>query len=383
MSRITLLLLLVFSTVCSQTEVTFPEYLRQPSDSLKRIALKRSVQDLFKSLDNVNLDSTLISNGNTVLTIGTLNKINDYMKAADSTKSVIRNITNVSPIEGDVFLISAAYILDVENDSPLLIAQINLVAKENGEQFQFDIPLDYYTRYWNETRIGTTTYVYRDGMDFGIAEQFQAKNEEIAKKLGVEAENLNFYIVDNYQEVLKLRGIAYSINDNGQYRDGYGVVGNTIFSVMKSPDFSHDMFHYYSGKVNKRENRNWITEEGLAYLWGDAYYTDKEGKPISFKRLVDALKEYIEKHPDVNLYKLFSENIRIYDDIAPEVSVRSTLAGLIAHYVEKKKGKEGIIKLINAGRKDRLNNFLRVTSEIVNINSRNFNRKVLQLITDY
>ncbi len=69
--------------------------------------------------------------------------------------------------------------------------------------------------------------------------------------------------------------------------------------------------------------------------------------------------------------------------MAPEISVCSTIAGLIAKLVEKEKGMEGIFKLINAGRKDQLNTFLNATDEFLDINTKNFNRKILQLIADY
>ena len=43
---------------------------------------------------------------------------------------------------------------------------------------------------------------------------------------------------------------------------------------------------------------------------------------------------------------------------------------------------EGILKLINAGRKDRLENYLKVTNELIGINKDNFNLKVVKLIND-
>ena len=151
---------------------------------------------------------------------------------------------------------------------------------------------------------------------------------------------------------------------------------------MNNEDFSHDMFHYYSGQINKRENRNWITEEGIAYAWGNAYYTDKNGKMISNKRLITELKDYLAKNPNTDLFELFSKNEKIFNNIAPEISVRSTISGIIASQIEKKKGMEGILKLINAGRKDRLENYLKVTNELIGINKDNFNLKVVKLIND-
>ena len=107
---------------------------------------------------------------------------------------------------------------------------------------------------------------------------------------------LNFYLCDNYQEILQLLGFDYDLSANGTTRDGYGVISQSIFSVMHHEDFSHDIFHYYSGKVNERSNRNWITEEGIAYSWGNVYYTDKNGiikfSKTKFKSSEDWILEY-------------------------------------------------------------------------------------------
>jgi hypothetical protein len=56
-------------------------------------------------------------------------------------------------------------------------------------------------------------------------------------------------------------GYEYRATSNGKTRNGYGVVANTIFSVMHNEDFSHDLFHYYSAKIRSNEE-NWYAEEG-------------------------------------------------------------------------------------------------------------------------
>ena len=126
---------------------------------------------------------------------------------------------------------------------------------------------------------------------------------------------------ENYQEANRLLGVEFSVYENSKYRTGYGVVANTIFSIMNNEDFSHDVFHYYSGKINERKNRNWITEEGIAYLWGNAYYTDPNGEMITHQQLVEELKKYLQENPNETLYNLFENNPTIFTHLAPEVSV--------------------------------------------------------------
>lgn len=198
----------------------------------------------------------------------------------------------------------------------------------------------------------------------------------------MQVEKLDFYMCDNFQEISELLGFAYSLSSNGKYRDGYGVDSKTIFSVMNNEDFSHDILHYYSGQINERKNRNWITEEGIAYAWGNAYYTDKEGEMITQQRLISELKNYLVQNPDVNLFELFSSNTKIFNDIAPEISVRPTISVIIANEIERKKGKEGVLALINAGSQDQLESYLKATNDLIGIRKGNFNSKVAELIED-
>ena len=229
---------------------------------------------------------------------------------------------------------------------------------------------------------GNITYHFRGEINKERAELFNNTNTIIANKLEVTPEKFDFYMCDNFQEISELLGFGYSLQSNGKYRDGYGVDTQTIFSVMNNEDFSHDIFHYYSGQTNKRVNRNWITEEGIAYAWGNAYYTDKEGEMITHNRLVSELKTYLSQNPDTNIYNLFNNNTKIFNEIAPEISVRSIISGVIALEVERKKGREGISTLINAGSQERLTSYLKATDELLGINETNFNLKVEKLIRD-
>jgi hypothetical protein len=153
---------------------------------------------------------------------------------------------------------------------------------------------------------------------------------------------------------------------------------------MNNEDFSHDIFHYYSGKINKRENRNWITEEGIAYLWGNAYYTDKNGDMIEINQMVSNLKNHLHKNPNKSLLALFEENPKIFNNLASEISVRSVLSAIIAKEIEHKLGVQGIMELINAGGGEELvRKYLAVTDKLIGINKENFDKKVNELINNF
>ena len=381
---VTLISIFVFTSAIAQEAIVIPKYLQNPMDSITKQSFNQSLEIFFSEMEQGKINEDLLTPKRADLTKSQLQELVNYEIKKDSIAKETQDkfLINIYPISSDKYFIIISYTYQNPETNPILLYTINLIATETNDKFTFSVPLDYLTRYWKTETVGNITYHFREKINEEKAKIFDNKNIEIAGKLGLKPEKLDFYMTDNFQEISELLGFGYSLYSNGKYRDGYGVDTKTIFAVMNNEDFSHDMFHYYSGQINKRENRNWITEEGIAYAWGNAYYTDKNGEMISNKRLITELKDYLAKNPNTDLFELFSKNEKIFNNIAPEISVRSTISGIIASQIEKKKGMEGILKLINAGRKDRLENYLKVTNELIGINKDNFNLKVVKLIND-
>ena len=84
----------------------------------------------------------------------------------------------------------------------------------------------------------------------------------------------------------------------------------------------------------------------------------------------------------MELLNLFENDTKIFNHIAPEISVRSTISGVIANQIEKLKGADGISKLINAGSENQLDSFLKTTNLLLRINKENFNLKVKELLNN-
>ncbi|PHS08248.1 MAG: hypothetical protein COA88_07130 [Kordia sp.] len=382
--RILLLLNVLF--ICSvghaQEQLVKPSYLNYEITNIVKERILISLDLLINQISKGELNSDLITDENSGLTMSTLENFQEYELRKDSVRLKVKDkqVINLYPVSDNRYSLTIAYASSRTDETPVILYILNLIAADSNGKITFSTPINYLTRYWKTTTIGKITYHYRGEINKDRAELFAKKNILIANKLGVNPEKLHFYMCDNRQEILKLQGIEYSIRYNGKTRDGYGVDSGTIFSVMNNEDFSHDMFHYYSGKINERKNRNWITEEGIAYSWGNAYYTDEDREMITHKRLVNELNKYLTNNPKETILELFKENTKIFNHIAPEISVRSTISGLIANEIEKVKGMEGVQELINCGRKDKLKNYMDVIKDLVGITESNFNRKVLKLI---
>ena len=302
---------------------------------------------------------------------GTIKGIGIYgNKKNDSLYSP--QLIDLHAIGAGKYFISVAYV-----GSNTLKAIINLVATIHPDGIRFSVPLFYLTRNWQVKKVGRITYHYADYIDMKRAVLFNKKNTRIAEKLGLPPGNFDFYLVDNYFETLKLLGYSYDSETAGLENEGFGPVNGYIFSINHNEDFSHDLFHDYAEKV-RTHSRNNAAEEGIAYSWGNPYYTDEHGEMISRDRLVKVLREYLLKNPDTNLLDLFNKNPPI---LPSKTKVRSLLASLISDEVERRKGVAGIKLLIDCGRGD--DSYFKVTDQLVDINASNFNMMVKLLLEKY
>ncbi len=369
----------LFTNVKAQDFISVPSYVNMSKHNKKMIV--KSLDSLYQQIIiEEEIDSSFIEESNRKLTIISLKKIQHYELKEDSIKkeSYKRQLINIFPITKNTYSISIICTIKKENNLPIVLYLTDLIAKIKNNKVTFSIPLEYLTRYWKKQKIGNITYHYRNNLDKEKAIIFNKKNNDIANLFDIKAQQMDFYMCDNYQEILNLMGHKYSLYSNGSYLGGYGVIANTIF--MNHEDFSHDIFHYYSGLVNQRKNRNWIAEEGLAYTLGNAYYTDEKGEMVTQKRLLEELRSYLNHHKDTTLWTLFEKDYPIFDNIAENLSVRSVISSVIIDQVILTKGKKEIIELINSGGQEELTNYMRVINKLIGINKKNFNTRLNKLI---
>lgn len=377
-----LFLTLTILKVQGQSIFSRPTYLTIDADQNTKDNILKSLDTLFSQIDNGKLDTNSINKGNYKLTIATLTSLKGIEN--NDKDSIInfykRQLINLYPISTTEYFISVVYVGHRTNEAPILKTIFNLVAKNENEKFIFSLPISYLTKTWKTKVVGNVTYHFSDNINFERAKLFDKKNISIAKKLNLKPEKFNFYLCDNYQEVLHLLGYEYDLESNGKTRDGYGVDANTIFSIMHNEDFSHDLFHYYSAKV-RTNKRNGTAEEGIAYSWGNTYYTKQNGEIVTQRELVLSLKKYLQDNPQTSLIDLFDKKPKIFNDLAKEVSVKSTLSSLICDEIEKKKGIKGIKLLLNCGSGD--DNYFKCVDGLVQINRTNFDKEVMKLVEAY
>lgn len=258
-------------------------------------------------------------------------------------------------------------------------------------QWLIDLPLQANTNTWKTQRIGAVTYHFENSLNTTRAQRFATKYANIAETFQQEVEAIDFYIVDDYQQFLSLVGIDFSAKYQNNRRDGYGIVANTIFSVMQDPDFSHDTVHYYAAKVHSQ--RNWPAEEGVAYLWGNAYYTNKQAYAADYPEMMQALLELVEDKKQQgepidwlrwwqdNPKAFFAETTTNAPNMAPETSIRALISAMLCEQVWQQHGIKGLKQLMNAGRGEAA--FFAAIESTLGISSKNFNQRLGSIINQY
>ena len=239
-----------------------------------------------------------------------------------------RQVINVYPLSPQQYSISIAFLGKQSDSTVALQAILTLVAGMHQGKVSFSTPLSWLTRNWYKKEVGNITYYYEGIFHEPVAKNFDRNNSRMAGRLGLPPEKFRFYLTDNYQEILQLQGYTFDLRYNGRTRGGYFDISHTIFAIEHNEDFSHDVFHYYASKVR------------------------------SNKRNATAAK--------------------ILTQLAPEISVKSVISGLLCDEVDRQKGIPGVKALIDCGPGDE--NYLRVINELIGVNRGNFDEKVRKLV---
>jgi hypothetical protein len=378
-TRLLLIIFLLFvcRAIYAQTPIDRSVELKTSASADTRLKLLDALDTLLLHINIKKIDSAEINPIGRSLSLSIFRDLKDIENNKQAKEGYYKpQLINLYPVNGSKYIISLAYV-NAGTPGARIRMIFNFIAALDSNKVTFSIPVYYITHNWKTTKVGNITYHHPDNINIPRAKGFDKKNTEIALKLGLKPEQFDFYLCNNYQEIMHLLGYEYDNEYAGFVTDGYGVDAHTIFSTMHNEDFSHDTFHYYSGKFRKNA-RNSAADEGVAYSWGNAYYTDKNGEMITPKQLIPQLKQYLLEHPHISLLELFYKNPLIFTE---QTKVRSLLSCIICDEVERQKGIAGIKELLNCGSGD--NNFFMAVNKLTGLNTANFDEKVTKLVENY
>jgi hypothetical protein len=355
------IILVVFWFAVSAQSYTFPNIGKPEAEQIRK-----SIDTAFEGIARGNIAAESVTGKQKELTREMLN----YLKPQLSD-GISHEIINCYPLDPHLYRVMIALNKD---DTLRQVFTIDVTLMKG--QATIDLPLWYDTRNWSTKQIGTIRYRYDHDFKLKAAKDFDKANKRISGKLDLHPDSLDFYLSDNYQQIMQWLSISYSRQIAGLTRDGFNTE-QTIFAIQHNEDFSHDLVHFYVFKVRKGP-RNGYAEEGVAYYWGNAYYPDVTGQMIELRRLKTDLRDYLVSHPDTDLLRVFRQTQRGLFGPVPEISPRSTMSAIIAEQIEKDHGVNGILQLLNCGAGE--SNYFSVTQSLAGIDTANFDIRVRKLL---
>ena len=195
------------------------------SDSLTDHIIN-SFDKLLISIEKEQLDTMLIDNKNMDLNRNFFRYLKGIGNRDISQNYFQAKLINLYPVGNHQYMLIMSY---AKNDE--IGRMLNFLAKETNEGVVFANPLEYNTKFWKTTTIGTITYFYPDTIDTERAEVFNKKNILMAKKLNIPVRNWDVYMCRNYQEAIQIQGCIYEFTRNGIFNSGDIIDPKRFFPV--------------------------------------------------------------------------------------------------------------------------------------------------------
>jgi hypothetical protein len=230
----------------------------------------------------------------------------------------------------------------------------NMLAVRSGGGFVFRPIMDYMTRDYARTQVGTITYVYRDREDFNRAraEEMDRFNLSLAKKLGLAPQRVLYYKCRNPVELFNIRGYDFSPLMYVDTTGGRLENDSVLLAANNSEYYPHELVHAYVGRLTDSVS-SWIFSEGFAtYIAGVERFTLDE--------MLKRIREYVHAHPETDIVRNAMNDV-----VVSRVSFTYAIGGLICRLAYEKEGLDGIRKLLRSGEGEK--NFYGIVGGVLGI----------------
>ena len=359
--------------LCQNPKLIVAPQIKLPHDSLTKVCLLKSL-DLFLNEKNHDMSNSLVVDNQHYQQYKDFFDIfinAENSKRYNDTAFFKCHLTNIILQPDSSYRVSLSYFGISPNKEIINRLSTTFIAKKGYNFFKFYCPFEENTRYWQSKKIGNIEFFYEHDFNPMIAKDFEKYNSMLAKKLKVKPLKFKYYKCHDIQELYRLMGIEYDVDQNGNIRSGSFDTKNMIFlSGTNSDQYKHDLTHTYMGLMFADSLRNWTAEEGY-----NIYTTDYWGE--SNRQVFQYLTNYAKENPDISLLEVFEKNKILKYPIA----IRYPIAAVIMRKVEKEYGFEKVLQLISCGEAE--DGFLPKLKEITGISKEIFDKVVRDEIFKY
>lgn len=180
-----------------------------------------------------------------------------------------------------------------ETNESVVRAIYNIVANKMNTGVIFSMYLNYATKDWKATKVGSTTYKISPQAcrTLNMIEALKQKKEiaELCNFFGCNEIPVNYYSCINPVEVFQIKGFDYNTLMYVDKSGGLNELGDNVISGNNSDYYMHEVAHSYTRRLFPSINS--FLNEGFAMLIGGS------GK-FSYEWHRNKLKKYLEDNPD-------------------------------------------------------------------------------------
>lgn len=380
----TLLFFLTLFAYAQYNPLVVPANIILPKDTVVSNKLIKSLNGFLSQKENENKINTFILNEDLLETSILLDEMKEIEK---STKYNDDNfykgyLTNVVQLDTDNFLIHLSYI-GVTQNSPVLAASFEVLAKLKQDKFYFLSPLKRNTTSWKSKKIGDFTFHYKNSINENNINDFVKNATQFDKKLNAKISKMEWYGCDDLPDILQTIGVKYKLVYNGRSLSTFSAnENNTILAVSGSGNTHfnsydpHDLWHDRLRSVISTRIINKPVDEGCAYLYGGSW-------GITWNQILKTFKEKVSSNPKSDWFSLYEQFYNFGESKEKHLIVGYVINALIVEKIEKEKGFHAVMELLSCGKYEKTNeNYFVVLEKLTGINKTNFNDSVWKLINE-
>lgn len=378
-----IVLLFITSLSFAQTNsLIIPTNVVLPKDSLVAKQLVKSLNGFLSQKESPNKENTYILKDDLLETSILL----DEMKGIEKSGKFKDNnfykgyLTNVVQIDLSNFIIQLSY-LGVNENTPILCASFELLAKYKDDKFYFLSPLKRNTLSWQTKKIGNSTFLYKKELNTKVATEYVKDIAFFDKKLDAPQGNIVWYGCNDMPEVMQNIGVLYKLEYNGRSvgtinanENNTALLVNGTYNTNFNAFDPHDLWHERARNAIAPNSINKPVDEGCAYLYGGSW-------GISWSQILKTFKDKVASNPNSDWLSLYDGFYNFGESKEKHLIVSYLINALIVEKIEKEKGFSAVKELLSCGKYEKGNeNYFKVLERLTGINKANFNENVWNLI---
>lgn len=291
-------------------------------------------------------------------------------------------LNNVMQIDNTNFLIQFSY-MGVSENTSILVASFEVLAKQKGNKFYFSSPLIRNTISWKSKKIENCIFHFKNSLNNDVASSYLKTVAFFDKKLNISTGQIEWYGCSDISDVLKIIGVNYKLDYNGKRESTFSTHENNttlLVSGVKNENFNsfdpHDLWHERVRNVLSRNVINKPIDEGCAYLYGGSW-------GLTWKQILQIFEEKIVSNPNNDWLISYNDFYNFGESKEKHLLVPYVINALIVQKIEKEKGFPAVMEFLSCGKYEKSNdNYFKILDKLLGINKSNYNDRVWALIKE-